>query len=358
MDDRTIAFHRLANQQIARQRSADINALSVYLGAVQAQDASMAKWAFGSRIASLLEGDFDNAFNAGRLIRTHVMRPTWHIVPADDLGWMLDISAPSLKNLLKTRHAELGLTPALIDTCFGLFEKALSGASHLTKEELTSELAKHKVVVDNQQMYHLTFLAEIEKLVCSGVLKQKKHSYALYGERISDKGKLPRAEAIYRLARTYFSSRGPASLKDFCWWSGLGQREAALAQELVGQGFGSFSREGLTYIYPETGFEGAGQSDSVLLLPAFDEFIICYANRSAVITQKEMARVISSNGIFRPILVVQGEVVGIWKREIKKEVLRLTVLPFKPLSKKQEAICKQQAKRLGQFYGKQIEVIA
>lgn len=352
MDDRSAAKLRLQNQFLLHQKSTDIHTLASNLGAVQAQDAAMAKWAFGCRNEELTESDFDAAINSGKLIRTHVMRPTWHITTAEDIGWMLDISAPSLKNQLKTRHTELGITPQLIEQVFKIFEKFLSGNNHLTKENLTEILAENHIQVDSSQMYHLLFLAEIEKFICSGKLYKNKHSYALYSDRVKTNMRFDRSEAIFKLAKTYFSSRGPASIKDFSWWSGLGIREASVANDLIGQGFGSFTKDNSIFIFPEHDHLHPG--DSAFLLPAFDEFLISYADRSAVITLKDFSKAISSNGIFRPIIVVNGEVAGIWKRETKKDVFHITLQPFKRLLKKHEEILRQKAECFGRFYGRKI----
>lgn len=356
MDNRTIANLRLQNQQLTLQKSVDIHNLAANLGAVQAQDAAMAKWVFGSRVAGLKEPDFDEAINSGALIRTHVMRPTWHLVPGENIGHLLDLTAPALKKQLKTRHAELDLTPALISKCFGVFEKVLSGGNHLTKDELTQELANNKINADSSQMYHLLFLAEIEKLICSGKIKKNKHSYALFYERINNNRKIQREDAIYQLAKTYFSSRGPANIKDFSWWSGLGIREASLANELVGNGFSGFTKDNSVFIYPDIMHEETDFTDSAFLLPAFDEFLICYADRSAVITLTDFSKAISSNGIFRPIIVINGEVAGIWKRETKKDTFQITLQPFKKLSKKHENMLKEKAESFGRFYGREIRL--
>lgn len=356
MDNRTIANLRLQNQQLTLQKSADIHTLAAKMGAVQAQDAAMAKWAFGSRIAGLKESDFDEAINSGALIRTHVMRPTWHLVPGENIGHLLDLTAPTLKKQLKTRHAELDLTSALIRKCFGVFEKVLQNGNHLTKDELTIELANEKINADSSQMYHLLFLAEIEKLVCSGKSKKNKHSYALFNERIIDHRKIHREEAIHQLAKTYFSSRGPASIKDFSWWSGLGIREASLANELIWNGFGSFVKDNSIFIFPDTISAETEFPDSAFLLPAFDEYLISYADRSAVITLHDFSKAISSNGIFRPIIVVNGEVIGIWKRETKKDSFQITLQPFKKLSKKHENMLRKKAESFGRFYGRRIQI--
>lgn len=354
MNNRTIANLRLQNQHLLSQQNADIHNLARYLGAIQAQDAAMAKWALGSRIEGSYENDFDNAINSGKLIRTHVMRPTWHIASAEDIDWMLDLTAPALKNKLKTRHAELGITTMLIDQVFKVFEKFLSGNNHLTKENLTEILAENHLDVDSSQLYHLLFLAEIEKLICSGRILKNKPSYTLYSERVNIDKKLSRSEAIFKLAKTYFSSRGPASIKDFSWWSGLGTREASLANELIGNGFGSFLKDNSIFIFPDSIIAETAFSDSAFLLPAFDEFLISYADRSAVIILTDFSKAISSNGIFRPIIVINGEVAGIWKRETKKDTFQITLQPFRKLSKKQEERLREKTEQFGRFYGRNI----
>jgi hypothetical protein len=322
---------RLASHRLLDTRLQTPEAVVAWMGAVQAQDFNMAKQALGIRLADANNNDaakiMDDAFNCGSFLRTHVLRPTWHFVSPENIRWMLGLSAGRIKSASKSRDRDLEITEALYTKTNRIITKALEGNKHLTRDDLTKELAKAKINADTARWYHFIMRAELEGLVCSGAVRGKTQTYALLSERAPAACSLPKDESLARLANIYFRSHSPASLRDFAWWSGLSLTEARNGLEAVKSNFIAEIIDEKTYwINPEfsaksTGFRKKSNDTPtetlVHFLPAFDEYIIAYSDRSAIIPTN-YSKAVSSNGIFHPTVVVNGQVVGTWKKPADK----------------------------------------
>jgi hypothetical protein len=178
----------------------------------------------------------------------------------------------------------------------------------------------------------------------------------LLEERVPNKNLLPKEEALALLAQKYFSSHGPATLADFIWWSGLRISDARKALEIIKRTLCSAEFDNETYWFTEPVFDNSSQSDSVHLLPAYDEYLIAYRNRSAAITLDHHTKAISNNGIFRPIIVVNGQISGLWKRTFTKNSVLIELDHFRPHNKTEESLILKAAKSFGQFSGKKAEL--
>ncbi|GHT24488.1 hypothetical protein AGMMS4957_17590 [Bacteroidia bacterium] len=289
------------------------------MGAMQAQDYAMAKWAIGVRLPGSTERMVEEAFNRGEILRTHVMRPTWHFVVPEDLRGMLLLSAERIKSSSRSRDRDLGITEALYDKSNQAIRKALEGGKHLTRKELSDELERANIAVDSSRLYHFLMRAEVDAIVCSGAMRGKEHTYALLDERTPTSSAVSKEEALAKLTQRYFRSHSPATLSDFVWWSGLSQTEAKRGLEATKADFCAEEIDGRTYWVPTTFKEGVNPKKSVLLLPAFDEYIIAYTDRTAVLPAQNLSKAISSNGVFRPVIVADGQVIGLWKKSPSKK---------------------------------------
>ncbi len=319
MDNNTIANIRLAAQQLSSTNFTTPKEIVAWLGAVQAQDFNMAKWAVGIRLPESCIKSIEEAFDKGEILRTHVLRPTWHFVAPQDIRWMLALSAPRIKASSKSRDRDLEITEALYTKTNRIIEKALAGNGMLTREELSSVLEKSGIAVDTSRMIHFMMRAELDGVVCSGVLKEKKHTYALLDERVTKTKSLNKEEALATLAGIYFSSHGPATLQDFVWWSGLTVAEAKQGLEAVRKKF-VCEKTGMQEYWLSNDFSSvSSKKESLFLLPAFDEYIIAYRDRTAVLPATHHVKAISSNGIFRPTIVHNGQVSGLWKKSASKK---------------------------------------
>lgn len=343
---------RLASQHITNKSYTTVKEVVGYMGAMQAQDYAMAKWAIGTRLPNSTDKMIEAAIDKGEILRTHLLRPTWHIVSADDIHWLLELTAPHIIASLKARHKELELTESVLKKIYAVFEKKLSGGNHLTREALISMFGKENISIDGNRAYHILLRAELDGILCSGSTKDKKQTYALLNERVPKTHHLTRDEALERIARKYFSSHCPATLKDFVWWSGLSVTDAKKGLEAIKQDFVSETIGSDTYWFANSVTIPSNEAVSVHLLPAFDEFLISYTNRKASICTENQQKAIYSNGIFRPIIVINGQVAGTWKRTQKKEKIVVETNFFQPPSPSDMNLIEKKAIELESFWGK------
>ena len=351
-----IAHSRLINQQIAQTNFRTATELVHWMGAMQAQDYTMAKWAIGVRLSESTDKQISDALDSGELIRTHLLRPTWHIVAAEDIYWMLALTAPQIKMLMKSRDSLLELTEGLYTTSNTLIEKALAGGKQLTRQEIMDELAKAKIVTENGRAAHFMIRAELDGIVANGICRGKKQTYTLLEERVPKTKPLHREEALAKLARTYFTSHGPATLADFVWWSGLSITEARHALEMVKTALVSDQINSQTYWFSDTLIIPKNDNESIYLLPAFDEYTISYKDRSAALTTENHRQAISENGIFNPIIVVNGNVAGTWKRTLKKDKIVIEASFFQSPSSSTLRLLEKACAPLGHFLSQEIQI--
>ncbi len=342
-----IARLRLAGQQISGTRLKTAEDIVARLGAMQAQDLPMALWAVGVRLPRSTVATIEAAINRGAIIRTHLLRPTWHFAAAADLRWMLALTAPQILGATKTRHRQLGLTPAVLKKSLAVLEKALRGGTHLTREDMIAALGRAKIATAGGRASHLFLYAEAEGLICSGAMKNGKPTFALLDEWVPRADPLPKEEALARLAVRYFAGHGPATLQDFIWWSGLPVGQARQALASVKQDLRSETVAADTYWFPRGLSVPPSAPDSAHLLPAFDEFLIGYKDRLASLPRHNHHKAVSSNGIFRPIIVVNGRIVGTWKKSAKAAAAVLNF--FERPDKSIRALIDEAAARYGRF---------
>jgi hypothetical protein len=332
MTHQEIANYRLASQKLLKANSNTPQEIVRHLGAIQAQDYAMAKWAIGSR-CNATEKEIEEAINSGKIIRTHILRPTWHFVSADDIYWMLDVSGPQVKRIILSETKKYGYDEKEFERINSNIEKILAGNNHLTREEIIQELNIKKVSGE----YYLSpvlimMYAELTGLVCNGKMKGKQITYALLEEKVSrPQSKLTKEEGLAKLAKRYFESHGPATLLDFSWWSGFPPTTARSAINSIESELNSVEIDNQKY-YFGTNFTGADNfCESVHFLPAFDEILISYKTRETSILLEHQSKAFTNNGIFKPIILENGKVIGTWKRTIKKDHVKIETQFFSPL---------------------------
>ncbi len=351
-----IANSRLHSQQIAGTKLKTPKEVLACMGAMQAQDYQMAKWAIGVRLPGSTDKLIETAIDKGEIIRTHLLRPTWHLVSADDIYWMLELTAPHIRSAMKAFAKDLGLTDKVVLRCLKIIEKALSDGKHLTREELMGMLNKAKISTESFRSTHIMFHAEINGIVCNGARNGKNNTYALLAERAPKKKTFAREEALAMLAQRYFSSHGPATISDFRWWSGLPANDARAALEMVKSKFISEKIGEEIYWFSDSFPISKNDKSSVYLLPAFDEFLISYKDRSASFPHGNHKMAFTSNGIFRPVIVIDGHVTGIWKRTIKNEKVSIETELFRKHSKVEITAINKSAAGFATFLNKKAEM--
>jgi hypothetical protein len=268
----------------------------------------------------------------------------------------LELTAKQIKSTTKSRHRDLGLTENDLKKSKEVFIESLEGNRSLTREELGDQLNRAGINTFEQRLPHILMDAEIDRIICSGGIQGKKQTYALLAERVPEKKTFTKDEALALLGKKYFTSHGPATLADFIWWSGLPVSEARKALEFNKSTLHSETIESDTYWFADAPNLQEPASDSVFLLPAFDEFLISYKDRSASIKADHHSKAISNNGIFRPIIVVNGQISGLWKRTVKKDMVVIELDHFRPHNKKEMRLIEQAAEAFGYFSGMKVEL--
>jgi hypothetical protein len=336
----SLALQRLANQRIVGPKFEHPAQVVRWMGAIQAQDYAQAVWAIGLRTTSAVLSAVEQAIADKQIVRTWPQRGTIHFVPAEDVRWMLQLSAARTIAGDRRRQAQLGLDQDIMERSRQLFYDALRGGGRLTRAEMMALLAQDGIAPENQRGYHILWYAAQTGLICMGPMQAKQQTFVLLEEWVPDGKSLPREEALAELARRYFTSHGPATLPDFARWAGLTLTDARVGLSAVGDGLVSQTKEGSEYwLSSQVPQIATGEVEGIYLLPGFDEYLIGYSERGMVLPNEHMDRVVpGGNGIFQPVIVAAGQVVGTWKRKIKKDTLEITLKPFTRLSVPRESI--------------------
>lgn len=324
-----IARLRLGNQQLAGSALKSPQEIVSWMGAVQAQDFNMAKWAIGVRLPALTNRLVEDALNRGEIVRTHTLRPTWHLVAAEDIHWMLALSESRLRAIARSYNAMVELTDLVREKAQDVVLQTLELGKHLTRDQLGDVLKYKGFNINSHQLNHVMFGAEISGFVCSGEIKGNKQTYCLLEERIPKTEIFDKEVALGRLARKYFTSHAPATLNDFVWWSGLTISEAKRAMEMIKSDFVVETIDSQQYWLNNSFTEPKDVNDSLLLLPAWDEFVVSYKSRQHIVLDEHYSKVISKNGIFKPVIVRDGHIIGMWKRVKKKDKVGAEIQLFK-----------------------------
>jgi hypothetical protein len=338
---------RLQNQHLAKPAFSNPADVVKYLAAVQSQDYTGAKWALGMRLINSTDDLMEQAFAQGDIIRTHVMRPTWHFVHPDDIRWMLDLTASRVQALAKGRHKQLEIDQAILTKSENIISKALKGGNQIARDKL-SALLKHNGVNTNEQRYvHIMMHLELEQLICSGGREGKQFTYAFFDDRVPQSKKLDHDEAVAKLMERYFTSHGPATLADFVWWSGLTITDARAGVNTLKDKFESYEFENNTYWF--TGSQSSVKPAAAYLLPNYDEYIVSYKDRGFAINAKDISKADPRGTIFNHTIILDGKIEGIWKKVIKKNTLEVELTPFKKLSNAALKSIEIAAKKYAEF---------
>jgi len=324
-----IGRSRIDAQGIARANFAKAGEAVAWLGAMQAQDFAGSKWSMGLRMPEAIEADIDRAIAKGEIVRTWPMRGTLHFVAARDVHWMRELLTPRVLATGRRRHEELELTDAVMARCGKIFEQALGGGRHLTREALSDLLEKSKISASGPRSYHIFWRLAQEGLICFGIHEGKQPTFTLLAEWVPACAKREREESLAELARRYFTSHGPATAQDLAAWSGLVAADVKLAVELAAKELRQEKIEGKIYYMAPDASAPSAESKRLFLLPGFDEFMLGYRDRSPSLEAKHATKIVpGSNGVFVGTVVENGRVIGTWKREIVRGEVVVECKPF------------------------------
>ena len=349
MNNSDITGRRLHNQGLSKVIFNSANDAVSQLGAVQAQDYVGAKWALGQRLKDSSDSDLDQAFADGSILRTHLLRPTWHFVTPEDIRWLLMLTAPRVHAVNGFMYRKLEVDKSTLKKSYAVLEKSLHGLQYLTRNEIGSAFERADITAEGQRLAYIMMSAELDGVICSGPRKGKQFTYALLEERVPSVKGLKREEALAELVRRYISTRGPAKLQDFTWWSGLTMADARNGVESVRSEFLGEEMNGQTYWFPDSK-PATNKSPTAYLLPNYDEYFIGFKDRSAI------GEMIQRKGIkgedpllFAHPIILNGQVIGSWKRKLYKDSVTVEAsLIVEPTEPEEEAI-RAAVARFGKF---------
>ncbi len=354
-----IINYRLFNQQIARTAFSTPQQIVSWMVAMQAQEYAMSKWAIGLRLGDVTDADVEKAFNDGEILRTHLLRPTWHFATPDDIRWLIELTGPRIRKAMTYYERELELDNQLFKKCNDIIGKALTGGNHLTRTALCDLLINNGISLNGRQMGHVMMNAEMDCLVCSGKRQGKQFTYALFDERAPTRLSIDMDEALLLLAQRYFASRGPATLKDFSVWSGLTITDAKKAGSMLDNN--EFTKEtfnDIEYILKRETLEMALDAASAkkiqksFLMPDYDEYGMGYIDRTAIFNPIKLSSEFrKKNPVFDRMVIVDGIIEGTWKRTVKAKSVVVETYLFRELSKVKSEAVKKSVNRFVKFTG-------
>jgi len=352
-----IAEQRLFSQQVATTRLKQPGDVVSWMGAIQAQDYGGAKWSIGLRLRKTTEQEVEQAISDAKILRTWAMRGTLHFVEPKDIRWMLELLAPRIIANNARRYKELELDERTFARGNDAIAKALQGGNQLDRPQLVAVLEKHGISAAGQRTPYLLQRAALERLICQGVMRGKNPTFFLLDELIPKPRPLTREEALAELALRYFTSRGPATIRDYTWWSELSPADANIGLDSVKSKLTQESTEGRVTWLSRSRKKAATTPITAYLLPGFDEYLLSYQDRSASMDVKRLRTLTPSNGMLPPTLVINGRVAGTWKRTLKKDRAVIALKPFTLLSAaEQRGAVTAAAHRYGDFLEMAVEL--
>jgi len=344
MNRQDFLAQRLHNQKLSSPDLRKAAEVVRWFGAVQSQDFEAAKWALALRMQSATNAGIEEAFNRGDLVRTHLLRPTWHFVAPADIRWLLALTAPHVNLRCGPNYRKFELDNTVFKRTRKVFENALRDGKHLTRAELRQRLDQSGVAAnDTIRLAHILIRAELDGVVCSGPRIGKQFTYALLEERVPASKAIDRDEALAKLTRTYFRSHAPATLQDFAWWSGLSVADAKRGIEMAGQ-LEKMSIGEKVYWNLRSSDAPQESTTTAHLLPVFDEFFVAYKDRQVVFDSP-----LTSWDLLGPTVIVDGMAAGTWKRTADKKSIELKFVTA--LKQMERAAIDKAATRYAEFAG-------
>ena len=346
-----IARQRLINQGLVKPALKTARDVVATLGAVQSQDYGGAKWGIAQRTGGLSDAQIDKEIDDGTIVRTHVLRPTWHFVAATDIGWMLELTAPRVHAANAYWYRWLEVDDAAARRSRVALTKALREGKHLTRSELGQALTRAKIQVENPiRLACVVMRAELDGLICSGTRRGKQLTYALLEQRVTKPTKLERDAALAELARRYFTTRGPATVDDFAWWSGLTRGDARRGVEAAASHLRHESIEGKSYWFPDAGRAIRISGPLTHLLPNYDEYIVGLKDRGAYGVRLQSSGVKPrTSALAGNALVINGQIIGGWRRTLVGRSVVVEPKPLIQLSEAERRAVAVVARKFGRF---------
>ena len=350
MNKEDIARWRLHNLRLAGAALAAPEDVVGWLCAVQSQDFGPAKWSLAQRTGGVGDAAVDRAFADGAIVRTHVLRPTWHFVLPTDIRWLLELTGPRVHALNAYYYRQLGLDDAVLERCNALLAGALQGGVHLTRKQLGAALEHAGVALGGFRLAYLLMNAELHGVICSGALRGRQHTYALLEERTPQAEPRTRDEALAELTLRYYRSHGPATVKDFAWWSSLTAADIRNGLEMAGSRLQHEVVDGVAYWFAGSAPAAGLASPTVHLLQGYDEYIVGYSQSKSVLNLAGRT-LVQDRPVFNGVAILDGQVAGHWKRTLNSGTVAFEVALYEPFDAAQAKALQAAADRQGEFLG-------
>jgi hypothetical protein len=348
VQDLDIARWRLRNQNLVWPYAVSAREAVGSLLAVQAENPSQAAWAVASRTQKPDQADLATLLSDGAVLRTHVLRPTWHFVRAKDIGWLLDLTGPRIRRVtgqqLRNVH---GLDERSIDQAAAAVTEALASRGQLTRAQLADELRERGIAGSGQMLMILLAHAELDGLICSGRVADGEHTYALMGERVPAPRRLGRTEALAELALRYFTGHGPATERDLAYWATLTLTDVRAGLQQVGDQLASFPHEGRTYWHAPGDAPGGPQEPAGHLLQILDEIYRGYQDSRWVLDAT--GDVPRAREAAAGMALVDAQLLAAMRRTIVHDHVQFDLRPYRALTPPQIEALDQAARRYGEY---------
>ncbi|MGH2736538.1 MAG: winged helix DNA-binding domain-containing protein [Actinomycetota bacterium] len=352
MTNDAIARRRMHNQHLWGAPLAGFEEVVRRLGAMQAQEFPYAKWSVAQRAGGVDEAAIDRAFADGAILRTHVLRPTWHFVLPADIRWLLALSAPRVHASNRLYYRRFELDEELLAKCNALLAKALEGGTQLTRKQLADVLDRAGISASGPRLAYIVMHAELDAVICSGAPRGKQHTYALLDERAPQARALDRDEALAELTRRYFTARGPATMRDYSWWSSLTAADCRSGLDMIKSRLEQEVVDGRTYWFAAHPAPGKKASQAIDLVQCYDECIVSYSESKDVLrAPPAMGAPSADTAAFYHAVLLDGRVIGHWRRAPKQKHPVVETSFYRPLARAEARALDAAVERFGRFLG-------
>jgi hypothetical protein len=349
-----IARARLVNQQIAQSTLRSPEEVVSHMGAIQAQDYPGAKWGIGLRLSGSTDAGIERALAERTIVRTWALRGTLHFVAAQDIRWLLALVAPVIIRKNARRYRELELDDHALARSNAALADALQGGRKLDRRSLRKILEEKGIDTEGQRFAYMLQRASLEGIICQAGMERNNPVFVTLGEHVPNDEPMTRGDAMTELAKRYFTSHGPATLGDYTWWSGLPVADARAGLEAVKK---ELTREIVDgRVYWDRGTPGTVSGPlQAYLLPTFDEYLVGYRDRSAILDLPDDRGQVFKKGLISPTIVIKGRIAGTWKRTIDKGRLAVMVSLFIRCTPAQKEAVATVIRRYGEFMEMPVE---